>query len=300
MTMLTHNTKKMKNISLVLSGGGARGIAHIGVIEELEKQGFHIHSIAGTSIGSLVGGIYAAGELNRFKEWILNLDKLDVFKLIDFTLINNGLVKGDKVFNELKEFIPNINIQDLNINYVAIATDLTNRQEIVFNEGNLLKAIRASVSIPSIFTPVKKGKAILVDGGVINNIPINHAKRIDNDILIAVNVNADITPPEQDKNEDEKQSFYQSFIKKFNDSLYKLLPYEKKNGLGHFDIMNGSFEIMRDEMVKLSLRINPPDILIETPRDICSIYDFYKADELIEIGQKATVQTMKEYKNSIT
>lgn len=288
----------MKNISLVLSGGGARGIAHIGVIEELEKQGFNIHSIAGTSMGSLVGGIYAAGKLTMFKEWILNLDKLDVFKLIDFTLINNGLVKGDEVFNELKEFIPEINIQDLNINYLAIATDLTNRQEIVFNEGNLLKAIRASVSIPSIFTPVKKDKAILVDGGVINNIPINHAKRIDNDILIAVNVNANIPLPEKKKDEEEeKQSFYQSLIKIFNNSLYKLLPYNKKNGLGHFDIMNDSFEIMRDELVKLSLKINPPDILIETPRDICSIYDFYKADELIEMGQKATVQSMKDYKN---
>ena len=288
----------MKNLSLVLSGGGARGIAHIGVIEELEKQGFNIHSIAGTSMGSLVGGIYAAGKLNEFKEWILNLDKLDVFKLIDFTLIDNGLINGDKVFSELREFIPEINIQDLNINYLAIATDLTNRQEIVFDEGNLLKAIRASVSIPSIFTPVRKDKAILVDGGVINNIPINHAKRVDNDILIAVNVNADIPLPEQKKNEEtEKHSFYQSLIKKFNNSLYKLLAHDKKNGLGRFDIMNDSFEIMRDELVKLSLKNNPPDILIETPRDICSIYDFYKADELIEMGQKATAQSMKDYKN---
>lgn len=288
----------MKNISLVLSGGGARGIAHIGVIEELEKQGFNIHSIAGTSMGSLVGGIYAAGKLNKFKEWILNLDKLDVFKLIDFTLINNGLVKGDKVFNELKEFIPEINIQDLNINYLATATDLTNKQEIVFNEGNLLNAIRASVSIPSIFTPVKKDKAVLVDGGVINNIPINHAKRIDDDILIAVNVNASIPLPEKKKNEEEeKQSYYQSLIKKFNNKLYKLISYDKKNDLGHFDIMNDSYEIMRDELVKLSLKMNPPDILIETPRDICSIYDFYKADALIEIGQKATVQSLKDYKN---
>jgi len=286
----------MKNISLVLSGGGARGIAHIGVIEELEKQGFNIHSIAGTSMGALVGGIYAAGKLNEFKEWILNLDKLDIFKLIDFTLINNGLVKGDKIFKELKEFIPEINIQDLTINYLAIATDLTNRQELVLKEGNLLKAIRASVSIPSIFTPVKKDEAILVDGGVINNIPINHAKRINDDILIAVNVNAYIPLTEQTKNEEEKQSFYQSLLKKFNNSLYKLFSYDK-NDLGHFDIMNDSFELMRDELVKLSLTINPPDILIETPRDICSIYDFYKADKLIELGQKATIQSLKDFKD---
>jgi NTE family protein len=288
----------MENISLVLSGGGARGIAHIGVIEELEKQGFNIHAIAGTSMGSLIGGIYAAGKLKVFKEWILNLNKLDVFKLIDFTLIHSGFVKGDKVFNELKEFIPDINIQDLNINYLAIATDLTNRKEIIFSEGNLLKAIRASISIPSIFTPVKINNAILVDGGVINNIPINHAKRIDNDILIAVNVNANNPLPEKMKNEEEeKQSFYQSLLQNFNNSLYKLIPYDKKNDFGHFDIMNNSFEIMRDELVKLSLEINPPDILIETPRDICNIYDFYKADELIEMGQEATVMSINHYKN---
>ena len=288
----------MKNISLVLSGGGARGIVHIGVIEELEKQGFNIHAIAGTSMGSVVGGIYAAGNLNKFKEWILNLDKLDVFKLIDFTLINSGFVKGDKIFNELKKFIPEINIEDLNIDYFAIATDLTNRKEVVFNEGNLLKAIRASVSIPSVFTPVKKDQAILVDGGVINNIPINHAKRIDQDILIAVNVNADIPLPIQKKNkEEETQSFYKSLNKKFNDNLHKLLLNEKKNDLGNFDIMNSSYEMMRDELVRLSLKINPPDILIETPRDICSIYDFYKASELIEIGKKATIQCLKDYKN---
>ena len=149
-------SKNKRNISLVLSGGGARGIAHIGVLEELEKQGFHIHSIVGTSMGALVGGIYAAGELTSFKKWIVNLDKLDVFHLVDFTLINNGLIKGDKVFNELHKFIPEINIENLEIDFSAIAADLTNRKEIVFNEGNLLDAIRASVANPNIITPVKK------------------------------------------------------------------------------------------------------------------------------------------------
>jgi NTE family protein len=289
----------MKNISLVLSGGGARGIAHIGVIEELEKQGFNIHSIVGTSMGSLVGGIYAAGKLKVFKKWILNLDRLDVFRLIDFTLINNGLVKGDKVFNELKEFIPEINIQDLKINYLAVATDLKNRKEVIFTKGNLLKAIRASVSIPNVFTPVKTDTSILVDGGVINNIPTNRAKRIDGDILVAVNVNANIPLPVKKNNEkqEEKQYIYQDLLKKFNQSLSKLFPNSKKGDLGHFDIMNDSFEMMRDELVKLSLEINPPDILIETSREICGIYDFYKADELIEKGRKATVMSIKNYKN---
>ncbi len=288
----------MKNISLVLSGGGARGIAHIGVIEELEKQGFNIHSITGTSMGALVGGIYAAGNLQAFKKWILNLDKIDVFKLIDFTLINNGFVKGDKVFSELKEFIPDMDIQDLQIKYSAVATDITNRKEVLFTQGNLLKAIRASVSIPSIFTPVKNDDATLVDGGVINNIPINHAKRIDNDILIAVNVNASFSIPEKKKDVTEEElSPYQNILTKFTNSLYKLLPREKGNNPGYFDVINSSFEIMRDELVKQTLKHNPPDILIEISRDICNIYDFYKADELIEKGQKATEMSILDYKN---
>ncbi|PLX04909.1 MAG: phospholipase [Marinilabiliales bacterium] len=290
----------MKNVSLVLSGGGARGVAHIGVIEELEKRGFNIHSIAGTSMGALVGGIYAAGKLSEFKKWLLNLDKIDVFKLMDFTLLNKGFIKGDKVFNELNEFIPDVKIQDLNINYQAIATDLTNRKEVVFTKGDLLKAIRASVSIPNILTPVKRGKSILVDGGVINNLPINHAIRKNKDILVAVNVNANIPLPENEKKKEkieEKESFYKDLLKKFNNGLSKLFPNDKKIPLGYFDIMNDSLEIMRDELVKFSLEIYPPDILIETPRDMCRMFDFYKAKELIEVGQKATIKSLDDNKN---
>jgi len=251
-------------------------------------------------MGALVGGIYAAGKLSEFKKWLLNLDKIDVFKLMDFTLLNKGFIKGDKVFNELNEFIPDVKIQDLNINYQAIATDLTNRKEVVFTKGDLLKAIRASVSIPNILTPVKRGKSILVDGGVINNLPINHAIRKNKDILVAVNVNANIPLPENEKKKEkieEKESFYKDLLKKFNNGLSKLFPNDKKIPLGYFDIMNDSLEIMRDELVKFSLEIYPPDILIETPRDMCRMFDFYKAKELIEVGQKATIKSLDDNKN---
>lgn len=291
----------MKNISLVLSGGGARGIAHIGVIEELENQGYHIHAITGTSMGSVVGGVYAAGNLKAFKEWVLNLDKLDVFKLIDFTLIHKGLVKGDRVFNELKKFIPDVNIQDLKISFSAIATDITNRQEIVFTHGALLNAIRASVAIPSVLTPVVNDSAILVDGGVVNNIPINHAKRIDNDILVAVNVNANIPLSEiaPTQESDVKESAYHNLLEGFYNRLHKIFPPEKKPSLGYFDIMNNSYEMMRDQLVKLYLEINPPDILIETSRSICGIYDFYKADELLKQGRKAAQLGIKTFEDQL-
>lgn len=288
----------MKKVSLVLSGGGARGIAHIGVLEELDKQGFEIHSITGTSMGAVVGGIYAAGKIKEFKKWILDLNKIDIFKLVDFTLFNSGFIKGDKLFEELSPFIEDKQIQNLSIKFSATATDLVTRKEVLFTEGSLYDAMRASIAIPNVLTPVKKEGSILVDGGVVNNIPINHAQRIDNDLLIAVNVNANIPLPVKKENEDkEKQSYYQSLLEKFNISLDKLISNDKKKKLGYFDIMNDSFEIMRDELVKLSLENNPPDILIETPRHICTIYDFYKADELIEMGHKATVKSIKNYNN---
>ena len=174
-----------KNVALVLSGGGARGIAHIGVIEELEKQGFDIKSISGTSMGALVGGVYAVGKMQEYKNWICTLDKFDVFKLVDFTFSTQGLVKGDRVINKMKEFIPDINIEDLKIYYAATATDISRKEEVVFTKGSLYEAVRASISIPTVFTPVKTENSLLVDGGVINNVPINHVKRTKDDIIIA-------------------------------------------------------------------------------------------------------------------
>lgn len=297
----------MQKVSLVLSGGGARGIAHIAAIEEIEKKGFEIHSIVGTSMGALVGAIYATGKLKEFKDWILNIDKLDIFNLMDFTWMDKGFVKGDKIFEELKQFIPDINIEDLKINYIANATDLTNKKEVLFTEGNLTKAIRASVSIPSIFTPVKKENMILVDGGVINNLAIKHAKRIENDLLIAVNVNAEISLKNKEKNtpennetsekkNEEQQSFYKSLIQKFNITLDKLFSKTDKDKVGNFDIINSSFEIMRNKMVLSSLENNPPDILIEIPRETCAIFDFYQAEKILKIGKKATLKSLNNYK----
>ncbi|MEA3316691.1 MAG: patatin-like phospholipase family protein [Bacteroidota bacterium] len=289
-----------KNVSLVLSGGGARGSAHIGVIEELEKQGYNIHSITGTSMGALVGGIYALGKLKEFKNWITSLDKIDVFKLVDFTLGKQGFIKGDKVFASLKEFIPDSNIEDVEINYSATATDLTNTKEILFTKGSIYDAIRASIAIPNVLTPFKYKDAILVDGGVVNNIPINRAKRLKNDILIAVDVNANVPLIEvKDKSynyKDEEYSLYKKGFKKIQKKFNKNFFYKNKNGLNSFDIMSDSFKMMRNKLVAFALEKNPPDILIEISGESCSTYDFYKAKKLIEIGRITTIKSLKDAK----
>jgi NTE family protein len=291
-----------QKVSLVLSGGGARGIAHIGVIEELEKQGFEIFSISGTSIGALVGGVYALGKMEALKNWIVTLDKLKIFGLVDFTFRAQGFIKGDKLFNTMKEFIPDANIEDLKIHYTAVAADIINKKEVAFTKGSIYDAIRSSIAIPTLFTPVKTETGLLVDGGVINNIPMNHAKRIPHDILIAVNVNADVPILKttfSKKEKAEKQSIYQKRIKDFYTQLRKSVPLNKNENLSYFELINKTITLMSYHITQTSLKNYKPDILIKVSSDSCSLFDFYKAEEMIEIGRLATLESLKAYKTKI-
>ncbi|MEE4309827.1 patatin-like phospholipase family protein [Pseudomonas alliivorans] len=178
-----------KRIALVLGSGGARGYAHIGVIQELERRGYEIACIAGCSMGAVVGGIYAAGKLDRYSEWIESLDYLDVLRLVDVSF-RLGAIRGEKVFGQIRDIVGEINIEDLRIPYTAVATDLTNQQEIWFQEGCLHQAMRASAAIPSLFTPVMQGGRMLVDGGLLNPLPIVPVVSSHCDLIVAVNLNS--------------------------------------------------------------------------------------------------------------
>jgi NTE family protein len=178
-----------KRIALVLGSGGARGYAHIGVIEELERRGYDIACIAGCSMGAVVGGVYAAGKLKEYREWIESLDYLDVLRLVDVSF-RLGAIRGEKVFGQIRDIVGEINIEDLRIPYTAVATDLTNQQEIWFQEGCLHQAMRASAAIPSLFTPVMQGNRMLVDGGLLNPLPIVPVVSSHCDLIIAVNLNS--------------------------------------------------------------------------------------------------------------
>ena len=175
-------------VALALGSGGARGLTQIGVIEELEKNDFEIVAISGTSIGSLIGGLYANNHLVGFKNWISNLDKSGVFNLVDFTLNKQGFVKGDRVFNAMRKFVPEVEIEDLRIPFAAVTADLKSREEVILTKGNLFEAIRSSVAVPSVLTPVKRGKQLFVDGGVVNPLPITAIPKSDAELVIAVNL----------------------------------------------------------------------------------------------------------------
>jgi NTE family protein len=287
-----------RKIALVLSGGGARGIAHIGVIEELIKRGYEISSIAGSSMGALVGGMYAAGKMEEFKKWMCSLDKLKVFQLVDFTFSTHGLVKGDKVFNAIREFVPDINIEDLKIDFSATAADITNHKEIVYRSGSMYEAIRASTAIPTVLTPVIKNGSVIVDGGVMNNIPIENVKRNEGDLLVAVYVNADVPPVKLkvSKNEEkEKKSVYLQKINGFYEHLYKVSPKSKNERLGYFTLIEKTINSTALKLAQLTIEKGAPDILINISRDTCGTYDFYMAEELVEIGRFSAQKCLDEF-----
>lgn len=181
--------EKTRDVALVLSSGGPRGFAYIGAIEELESRGYNITSVSGCSIGSLVSGVYAAGGLEDFKRWLFNLNNARLMSLLDVSLSKSYLMKGDKVIAAIKKVVPDVNIEDLRIPYAAVATDLYTGEEVVFREGKLFDAIRASISIPSLFRPVQYGRHKLIDGGAVNTAPFSIVHRSGHDILVAFDVN---------------------------------------------------------------------------------------------------------------
>ncbi len=288
-----------QKVALVLSGGGAKGLAHIGVIEELERQGFEISSIAGSSMGAVVGAVYGLGKMQEFKQWQYSFDKLEVFKLLDFTLSAQGLIKGDKVFNKMKTFIDDRNIEDLDIPLSFVAVDVINKKEVVFEKGDVFDAIRASVAIPTVITPVKTKDGLLVDGGVLNNIPFNRVKRTQGDILVGVNVNANIPLIEPEILEDKKEINKHSYINKIKEyrSHFSKLHTKDKERIGYFNLINRTINLMIDYNAQISMRDYKPDILIETSRDLCSTFDFYKARRVVEAGRYAAYNSINEWKN---
>jgi NTE family protein len=288
----------MQKITLVLSGGGARGIAHIGVIEELENRGFEIASIAGTSMGALVGGVYALGKLPEFKDWLLTLDKKETFRLLDFTFSKQGLIKADRVLERMQEFMPNERIEDLSIKFTATATDIINKEEYVFKEGLLFDAVRASIAVPTVITPMEIGDKILVDGGVINNLPISNAIRTAGDILVAVTVNARIPAISRQKTIEEKkdkESIYSSKMKVLQEYFKISKPKDKKSKLSYFNILTNSYDMMLNRLQMDTVKLYNPDIFIEIPHATCSLFDFYRAEELVDIGRYIAAYTIDDY-----
>lgn len=323
----------MKKVSLVLSSGGPRGFAYIGAIEELLRRGYVISSVTGTSAGALVGGIYAAGGLDAFKEWITGLTPAQVMVLMDPAFSRAALVKGERLMQEIRKRVPEVNIENLSIPFTAVATDLYTGEEVLFREGPLFDAVRASISIPSMFMPVHMGTHTLVDGGICNTFPLNRAVRTEGDILVGFNVNeidaAGIRPYLQSRieidnkgavlKEEAQHVLRETISAPGTDSLRKvrelfLIGIETMREDRQLEsegrdmripsgvddnaatILDRSFGIMNCAMARQSIALTPPDILVSLPYDSYQgVAAYAHAGEIIEKGRELMSQALDRY-----
>ncbi len=287
-----------KRISLVLGSGGARGLAHIGIIECLTQNGYEIRSIAGSSMGALIGGIYAMGKLDVYTRWVTALEKLDVIRLLDFSFGSNGLFKGQRIIDELRTLIGDGNIEDLPIKFTAVATDLDEEKEVLFTSGPLFEAVRASISIPSIVAPYNYQGRQLIDGGVVNPLPIAPTLGDDTDLTVAVNLGGKPQKKIEVKTREgvdrSRKADHLRIIQFIDDLLRQKTASRSEDELGMFDIIVKSMTIMENTLAQIQLATYPPDIVIEIPRNVCNFYEFYRAREMIEIGYQKTEETLRE------
>ena len=288
-------------ISLILGSGGARGLAHIGIIKCLEDNNYSIKSIAGCSMGALIGGIYAAGKLDVYTDWVRAISKSDILKLLDISFGQSGLVKGDKIISTLKGLVGDQLIQDLPITFTAVASDIVNEKEVWINKGSLFDAIRASISLPLFFTPVERNGVILLDGGILNPVPIAPTFNDETNIKIAVNLGGPIdkslvTAAQKEKKE-SVVSECKTKISQFVDSIQSGKPKSNLGTLGMLDIPNQSFDAMQGTIARQKLAAYPPDVTIELPRNLCGTLEFDRADEMIEIGYRVTNEKLLEINN---
>ncbi|MGD9474865.1 MAG: patatin-like phospholipase family protein [Eubacteriaceae bacterium] len=279
-----------QNVALVLSSGGSKGLAHIGVINELERLGFQISSISGSSIGSVIGGVYAIGKIPEYTKWVSTFNKRDVWGFMDFTLATNGLLKGERVFDKMKTFIPDMNIEDMPIPFAAVATDILHEKEVVFTKGSFYEAARASVAIPAVFTPVKYTDTILVDGGVLNPIPIEYVSRKNGDMLIVVNLYGDKKtdiPKETNTNN--------GYLNRLMNTISTLILTGDKYSTGYYSLLSSTTSAMIHKIAKMSIEKHKPDMIINIPYDSANTFDFYKAKELIQLGESAAKEAINYY-----
>ena len=281
-----------KNVALVLSSGGARGLAHIGAIEVLEEEGYHITSIAGCSMGALIGGVYAAGKLGEFREWMKGIDRKKMLELTDFSLSLNHIVKGDRIIEAIMEFVPDVAIENLPIPYCAVATDWMSGREVVFRTGSLFEAIRASISLPSFYKPVHRDGMILIDGGVINPIPLNRVVRHKDDLLMGVDVSGyDYKAKENMKHEiSERRNRGKSMAAQILD---KLIP--DNIDFNHYTVLSRTSSLMIRQNAKLMAQLMKPDMLVDIQISRYGSFDYDKSEKLIAIGRQKTLKAINNF-----
>ena len=303
-----------KNVALVLGSGGARGLAHIGAIEALEARGYTITSIAGCSMGSIIAGMYAAGQLKEAKEWFLQVDKQLILRMMDINLLSgNSLVKGQKIIKELQKVVPDRPIEELNIPCTIVASDMMNTEEVVFRTGSLFEAVRASISIPLFFQPVQMGERLLIDGGILNPLPLHVIERTEGDILVAADISgkdampinttyepidvagriADLEARGIDVPEGLEKQLCQ--LGKRVDSILQRRAKDLGRNFSFVNMLDRMSDMQIQQNTLLALRLTPPDVHAVMRQYAYNTFDFDKAEEIIEQGRIIMNKALEQY-----
>ena len=313
---MTNDQRQMtdKRVALVLGSGGARGLAHIGAIEALEERGYTITSVAGCSMGSIIAGMYAAGELKEAKEWFLKVDMQLIWRMVDFNLLStNSIVKGKRIIEELQKVVPDRPMEDLNIPCAIVASDMINTDEVVFRKGSLFEAVRASISIPLFFEPVQIGQRLLIDGGILNPLPLHLVPRTEGDILVAMDISGKDSMVLQPKPEPlnvegklaELTSRGISVSQKLEEQIRQLgkkvdkIRADRANNLqrkiGFYGMLDRMSDMQIQQNTLLSLRLTPPDVHAVMRQYAYNTFDFDRAEQIIADGKQIMNEALDRY-----
>ncbi|HHJ11874.1 MAG TPA: patatin-like phospholipase RssA [Chromatiales bacterium] len=296
-------------IGLALGSGSARGWAHVGVIEALAERGIEPQVVAGTSIGALVGAAHVSGNLQRLHEWLLTLTRMDVISLMDPSWLGGGLIEGEKLFDFFRDYMRDGRIEDLDIPFGAVATELENGREVWLREGLLSEAVRASIALPGLFTPAKKDGKWYIDGGLVNPVPVSLCRAMGADVVIAVNLNGDILGRHlrhngREREDDRSQGRLSEALienelwQKYSGRLRELLGRERlpdwldfrREGPGLFEVMATAINIMQDRITRSRMAGDPPELLIAPRLSHIQLMEFERASEAIEEGRRAVAR----------
>ncbi len=315
--------KKTPRTGLALGSGSARGLAHIGVIRALNEAGIPVHCVAGTSMGALIGAVYASGMLDPLEQVYLDFDWKKITALFDVTLPKSGLIDGRKVGNFVRQYVSDERVEELPIAFRAVATDVGNGEEVVIDSGDVIDAVRASISVPGIFTPVKYDGRILVDGGLVNPVPVSVTRAMGAEQVIAVDLNHEIVSgksfeKKQTGNESEEHQWdklkahlsgiggerYRKLMERItaglqsydNKALRQLRAWQAEDPLPNiFEVLLASINIMEAQITRARLHNEPPDILIQPPLGDIRFLEYNRAEEIITAGYEAAVETLTRH-----
>ncbi|GAA3724865.1 patatin-like phospholipase family protein [Gordonia hankookensis] len=304
-------------VALALGSGGARGYAHIGVIAELTERGFDVVTVAGSSMGALVGGLYCAGKLDEYVDWITGLSQLDVVRLMDVSLSKPGVIGAERILSRVREILGDARIEDLSIPFTAVATDLNVGRAVWFQRGPVVEAIRASIAIPGVISPHDHGGRLLADGGILDPLPVAPTSGVASDVTIGVVLGADGGPDHGATREPKTKrllrrnvapildsDFVRSVRDRFgleaagggelHDPAPTAEPDVETSRMGRIEVLSRSLDIMQEALTRYQVAGYPPDILIRVPRKSVRTLDFHKASEMIALGRSRTAEALDQ------